>query len=94
MSAYARNVAPETRARYAANLRARRADPEKEVVRLIAWRATYHANGHLIPVPEWVTLKSHRRMYREIARVLGEEIAAQWARGAKRMTPGANDGEG
>ena len=64
---------------------ARRNNPELEGQRKSAWYASMHARS--IEIPNWV-LPSHRRTYREIARVLDEETAAEWARKAKRIAGG------
>ena len=79
-----RNVPIEAREAWAANLVARRADPEFEERRKVAHAATHAARE--IEVPSWV-MPSHRRTYREIARVLDETTASKWARGAKRISP-------
>lgn len=85
--------------RYSARARAKQAEkrakrgPESEQRRIEAIRAHYAARGPIkLAIPRWVP-KPFRRTYHEIARVLDEEIAAEWARKAKAMLDGgANAG--
>ena len=51
---------------------------------MLRWTINEDWTPRRIGVPVWVG-KPHRRIYREIARVLDEETAAQWARKAKAM---------
>ena len=75
--------APEISEKFSEAMRARRADPEFERKRRAANDA-YNAQPR-VEVPQWVKPPTHRKIYRAIAPILGEEAAAQWARAAKRQ---------
>ena len=73
----------ERRAKASAAIKARiAANPEAEAARLAKCRATWASKRVQIPA---CVEKSHRKIYRAIARVLDEETAALFARRAKAM---------
>jgi DNA-binding Lrp family transcriptional regulator len=75
-------ISAEVRAKISETLRKARANPELERRRLIGFKAALARKREA--VPKWV-LPAYEPFYREIARVLGEHTAAEYARAAKKM---------